>query len=71
MQRDDEVNIFCDFVNALFFLDVARFRIDAASLFEVLIQNISPPFIYDAREASYVSFDGYLTSVASSFADFH
>ena len=66
-----EIAIFQEFGNRLASLDVARVPLDATFLFEVHIQNISPTFIYEAREAGYVSFDGYLYSVASSHADFH
>ena len=71
MQHDDEIAIFQKFGNWLIFLDVARLRLDAIFIFEIHIQNISPTFIYEAREAGYLSFDGYLHSLASSHANFH
>ena len=46
MQHDDEIAIFQEFGNRLTSLDVARVLLDATSLFEVHIQNISPTFIY-------------------------
>ena len=69
--QQDEINIFSDFAYGLISLDVGCARLNAAPTFDVLIQNMSPTFIYEAREAGYVSFDGYFHSVASSHADFH
>ena len=50
---------------------VARTIIETTTLFDVFIQNISPTFIIASRNAGYISFDGYLHSVASSLAEFH
>lgn len=49
--KHDEVNIFRDFATWLISLVVARVRLNAAPIFDVHIQIMSPTFIYKACEA--------------------